>query len=119
MRVVLLSGDLATISRVEAATTKAGGVFAAAANATQATATCKQCSPSLFIIDLTATGPDINALVQTVTAESAATARVVAFGPHVHESRLLAARQAGCDEVFSRGQFFAQLDTILSRWAAR
>ena len=40
---------------------------------------------------------------------------IVAFGPHVHEERLAAAREAGCDEVVSRGQFFAQLDAILGR----
>ena len=39
--------------------------------------------------------------------------RVVAFGPHVHEQRLAAARDAGCDLVVSRGQFFSQLETIL------
>jgi hypothetical protein len=40
---------------------------------------------------------------------------IIAFGPHVHEALLDAATQAGCDEVFSRGQFFAQLDEIISR----
>jgi hypothetical protein len=40
--------------------------------------------------------------------------RVVAFGPHVHEERLAAARNAGCDEVVSRGEFFARLDAIVT-----
>jgi hypothetical protein len=41
--------------------------------------------------------------------------RVIAFGPHVHEERLQAARKAGCDEVVSRGQFFAQVEGMLAR----
>lgn len=35
-------------------------------------------------------------------------ARIVAFGSHVHESRLTCAQQAGCDLVLSRGQFSSQ-----------
>jgi len=38
---------------------------------------------------------------------------VVAFGPHVHEERLAAAREAGCDEVLSRGEFFARVNAIV------
>jgi hypothetical protein len=33
----------------------------------------------------------------------------------VHEGLLAAAQGAGCDEVLSRGQFFAQLDGIVRR----
>jgi hypothetical protein len=49
-----------------------------------------------------------------VKAASAAT-RVIAFGPHVHEDRLAAARAAGCDSVLSRGQFFSQAENVLGR----
>jgi hypothetical protein len=40
--------------------------------------------------------------------------QVVAFGPHVHETLLVAAEAAGCDLVLSRGQFFSRLDEIVS-----
>jgi len=42
--------------------------------------------------------------------------RFVAFGPHVQESRLSAAKQAGCSPVLSRGQFQAKLPTYLAEW---
>ena len=39
--------------------------------------------------------------------------RVVAFDAHVNESRLAAARAAGCRAVYTRGQFSASLPAIL------
>lgn len=44
------------------------------------------------------------------------TTRIVAFGPHVQESRLTAAQQAGCSPVLSRGQFHSQLPSLLTEW---
>jgi hypothetical protein len=44
--------------------------------------------------------------------------RFVAFGPHVQESRLQAAEQAGCSPVLSRGQFQARLPSYLAEWLA-
>ena len=41
---------------------------------------------------------------------------ILAFGPHVHEGRLAAAREAGADEVMSRGAFDAQMDSLLKRF---
>lgn len=35
-------------------------------------------------------------------------ARIVAFGSHVHQSRLINAAEVGCDLVLSRGQFSAK-----------
>lgn len=40
---------------------------------------------------------------------------VVAYGPHVDEAALQAARQAGCDEVLSQGQFNQMAGAILQR----
>lgn len=39
--------------------------------------------------------------------------RVIAFDAHVNESRLAAARAAGCTAVYTRGQFSASLPAIL------
>ena len=41
---------------------------------------------------------------------------VVAYGSHVHTIKLEAARQAGCDEVMSRGQFSATFAEVLQRY---
>jgi len=39
-------------------------------------------------------------------------ARIVAFGPHVDDSRLTAARSAGLDVVVPRSQFFRDPDGV-------
>lgn len=44
--------------------------------------------------------------------------RIVAFGPHVARDRLQAAREAGADEVVTRGAFEANLAKILERLGA-
>jgi hypothetical protein len=41
-------------------------------------------------------------------------AETIAFGPHVQESLLAAARTAGCNRILSRGQFHAQIGEILN-----
>ena len=39
--------------------------------------------------------------------------RIVAFGPHVDDAALEAARQAGIDEVMPRSKFFRQINELL------
>ncbi|MEI7658494.1 MAG: hypothetical protein WCK33_10550 [Phycisphaerae bacterium] len=45
--------------------------------------------------------------------------RIVAFGPHVRRDLLQQARDAGADEVMTRGAFDHGLDVILLRLAGR
>lgn len=76
-----------------------------------------ECEPeqaSLLIIDLGAPLNDIAAIVAHFKSKSPPP-RILAFGPHVHEERLAAAREAGCDEVVSRGQFFTQMDALVQK----
>lgn len=42
-------------------------------------------------------------------------ARLIAYAPHVHTGRLAAAREAGFDEVMTRGQFDVWLTRIAPR----
>lgn len=44
-------------------------------------------------------------------------ARVVAFGPHVAEGALAAAREAGADVVMPRGQFVRDLPSLVAEVA--
>jgi DNA-binding NarL/FixJ family response regulator len=46
----------------------------------------------------------------------AAQCKIVAFGPHVQDQMLMAAHQAGCDEVLTRGQFNMDCANILRRY---
>jgi DNA-binding NarL/FixJ family response regulator len=117
MSVVLFSADLMAVSRVEGAAAKAGASVSAVTTAAGAVEACRAASTAILVVDLSAPSLDIGSLIHEVKSAGGACARVVAFGPHVHAERLAAAERAGCDEVVSRGQFFAQLDDILRRGA--
>lgn len=45
--------------------------------------------------------------------EKAGAARVIAFGPHIHEKRLATAVDAECDEVLTQGQFNSRIMEVL------
>ena len=58
----------------------------------------------LVIIDLGQNGLDLPKIVGDVRSKSPS-ARIVAFGSHVNEVLLAAARDAGCDDVMPNSQF--------------
>lgn len=113
MKVVLLSSDLMVVSRVEGAAAQTGAKIRAASNAAAAIEFCSDEQVDVLIVDLSMPALDPTALVTQLRADASHSVRVVAFGPHVHEERLAAAREAGCDTVMSRGQFFSQTNAIL------
>lgn len=112
MTVVLLSGDLAVFSRVEGAGRSIGETVRQATAGPQAVERCASESARLLLVDLSTSGINVGELVAQLKA-SIAPPRIIAFGPHVHEQRLAEAQSAGCDLVVSRGQFFAQIDSLL------
>ena len=114
MTVVLLSSDLTVLSRVEGAATRLGQSVRSASGESQAVELCKVADANTLIVDLSTQSLDVASLVDQLKAIEGSGVRVIAFGPHVHEQRLAAARDAGCDLVVSRGQFFSQLETILN-----
>src|SRR5438105_12966147 len=59
----------------------------------------------LALVDLSLDGLNLPAAVRAVRAGAPA-ARIIAYGPHVDESLLADAKEAGCDEVLTRGQFY-------------
>lgn len=113
MTVVLLTGDLVVMSRVAGAAAQNSVDVQTAPNAQQAVQSCIEHSARMLVVDLSTPSLDVAELVAAVKANQEAAPTIVAFGPHVHEERLAAARDAGCDRVVSRGQFFGQLDTLL------
>ena len=113
MHTLLLTADLMTASRVDGAARQAGTELRTVDTAENAVAACTDTPAILVIVDLTIQSLDVAALVTALKA-LAPPPRVVAFGPHVHESALAAARTAGCDEVLSRGQFFAQINDLFA-----
>ena len=113
MNVVLLSSDLMVVSRVEGAGAQTGAEIRAASNAAAAIEFCYNEQVDVLIVDLSMPALDPPALVNQLRADTSHWVQVVAFGPHVQEERLAMAREAGCDTVISRGQFFSQINAIL------
>jgi CheY-like chemotaxis protein len=114
MTVVLLSNDLAVLSRVEGAARGAGETVRQAASGPQAARICESENVRLVVVDLSTPTVEIAAVVPQLQNAAATRPRMIAFGPHVHEQRLAEARDAGCDLVVTRGQFFSQLNSMLS-----
>lgn len=50
--------------------------------------------------------------------EASAPIRVLAFGPHIEKNTLQAARDAGADDVLTRGAFDHHMDSVLMKLAA-
>jgi DNA-binding response OmpR family regulator len=117
MNIVLLSGDLMATSRVQGAASRIAAKLLTATTAEQAIAFCRDERVEVVAVDLAMSDLEIGPLVNSLKRGTFAPPNVLAFGPHVHEERLAAAREAGCDEVVSRGQFFAQIESILGRHA--
>ena len=67
---------------------------------------------AVVALDLRALGPGVVEFVGQWQAANAAPP-LVAFGPHVHEDLLDAARQAGCAAAVTRGQFARDAERIL------
>ncbi len=113
MTVILVTRDLAVISQVDGAAARVNAVVRAVSSIADAVQACVDDRVDLIVVDLGMPSLDIEALVERVKLATSTRPRFVAFGPHVHGERLAAAREAGCDSVISRGQFFAQLDAVI------
>ncbi len=112
---LLLSSDLSVASRLSDEARRHGGALAWDPSLAALLAREEAQGAALAVIDLATAGLEIAAAVAAFRAMLSNPA-VVAFGPHVHEGRLVAAREAGCDAVLSRGQFHAQLGPLVGRW---
>ncbi len=110
--VLLISTDLMTTSKVDGAAARTGVSLRSVAP-DGAVKLAQAESPGLVILDLSAPIADIARLVTDLRAATPE-AKVIAFGPHVHEVKLQAAQDAGCDQVLTRGQFHKQIDQLLS-----
>lgn len=114
MLVLLLSSDLMLISQVGGAVRAVGAEFKSAA---QGEALLESLTTdSLVLVDLATPGLAIDTLVPELRALTTPPRAILAFGQHVHAARLQAAADAGCDEVFSRGQFTSRSAEILARY---
>ena len=74
--------------------------------------------PALLLVDTDSRLIPWERWIQTLKT-SAATRRIpiLAFGPHVEERQLTAARDAGADQALPRGQLLGSLDSLIREWA--
>src|SRR4051812_13397543 len=73
----------------------------------------------LALIDLSLDRLNLPASVTAIRA-GAPSAQIIAYGPHVDEAALADAKEAGCDQVLTRGQFHKQYaDLLASAGAAK
>lgn len=110
--IVLLSSDLMISSQLMGPAQQQGVVLQTAASAGDLIAKCEGQTVALVVLDLTHPSLNCVELVASLRAIETPPGAIVAFGPHVHEKKLAAARDAGCDGVFSRGQFFSQAGEV-------
>jgi CheY-like chemotaxis protein len=109
--VVLFTRDLMCSSRVTGAAVAAGARVRVAMSAAELLA--QAAGERLVILDLESPGADPAELLPRLRSLSPSPSKVIAFGPHVRAATLQAAHDAGCDEVLTRGEFYARVKDIL------
>ena len=112
MSVVYFTGDLVFSARAASAGRLAGLNVALVTTVEQLRESLQEASPALLLLDLTTPGLDLAAVLAALD-QTPSRPRVVAYAPHVMSARLQAARDAGCDQVLTRGQFHGQVEAIM------
>jgi len=119
-KILLVSPDLMATSRIAGLCREAGASLETLRSLTD--------SPhggpyELVLLDLQAVAEDPAVIVtraQSLAGSRGAAAatgpRIVAFGPHVARERLALARDAGADDVVSRGELLGGFAALLRRW---
>ncbi|HEX2167045.1 MAG TPA: hypothetical protein VHG09_07360 [Longimicrobiales bacterium] len=112
--VVAVVGDLIFGSRIRAAAQHAGA--RATFVRTPADLLAQAPSADLILLDLDTRWLDAPTMIRSIRDDpAAASAQVVAFGPHVDADALTAARDAGADRVLARSAFVKLLPDLLRK----
>ena len=114
MKIVLMTSDLMTASQVQMPATNAGASLSFADTTAALLEQCGDGAIDLVIFDLATLDKPIGEVTDQLRSLPAPPGKMIAFGPHVHEAKLQAARDAGCDEVLARGQFFGAMGSYLA-----
>jgi len=111
--VLLLCNDLMMTSTVSGAAASSGLTFRTIAGPSQ----LNDCSDDdLVIIDLASPGLNISDAATALSDRQKLAA--IIYGPHVHIDRFEQARTAGFVNLLARGQFNAEANQIVGRFAA-
>lgn len=111
MHLLLLSQDLMTRSRIESSALSLGCIVKCVATGEELLAQADE--HTVVAIDLSSSLHKPADCVQQLRLLPQKPPAILAFGPHVHEQNLQLMVDAGCDGVYSRGQFLGQTANIL------
>lgn len=111
--VLLLTTDLLLASRIQTAAAGAGVSLQSVLSVDQLAMIWRTAPVTGLLLDLEHPGLHLNELLPRIPRRDQYW--VVAYGPHVHQQRLDAARAAGCDEVLSRSRLDRDLPDVLRR----
>jgi CheY-like chemotaxis protein len=104
---LVLTTDLMTQSKLTGAAAQLQTSCQFAMSAARLNDLVQKFPAAVVMIDLSAAGGSIESIVRDLRALPQPPRAIVAFGPHVHEQQLDAARNAGCDAVLTRSQVFS------------
>lgn len=115
--ILLLTKDLFFVPTLQTAAEQCGTEIVTALRFESAKVDALQSdSVSAWIIDLSSLAVEDLARVVAGLRERFPRAKSIAFGPHVQERRLDAAREAGCSQVLTRGQLNSQVQRLMADW---
>jgi CheY-like chemotaxis protein len=113
---ILLSSDLSFPSQVTVLARQLGLDLELAISVPALMEKAGAGSVKAVILDLSTSGMDPAELVPQLRSFPTPPLSILAFGSHVHEAQLEAARNAGCDLVLARGQFHARMGDVLREY---
>jgi len=109
--VILMSGDLFFTSQLSGAVERAGLTSQTCLGMKTGLERVSLPSVRWVIVDLQLKNLDLTA----IKSELASGAKLISYGPHVHEASLAAAQEAGCDYVLTKGQISSGLEQLLTQ----
>ena len=118
MSVLFLTKDLLFYSRVAGVAQSRQIELSVVSEADQLLANTSANQVELVLLDLSTSSCDPKQLLPQLRRLARPPKAVVAFGPHVHEAKLAAAEEAGCDQVLSRGEFNNRMTEVLVKYVA-
>ena len=116
MSIIYLTNDLMFSSRVTGAAQAAGVEVRVVGSIAGLLESLSNEDLRLVLMDLTLSGLDPTTALPEIRGAST-NVTVIAYGPHVHEQKLAAANDAGCDFVLSKGQFSSSIANLIDKYA--
>lgn len=112
MKALLLTSDLLGSSKFAGDARACGVELQVVSSAGQFAEVVASGDVQLVLVDLATPGFEPVEVVKGCRQQQPSP-RIIGYGPHVHEAKLQHARDAGFDQVLSRGQFMSQSQQIL------